>query len=290
MKSHHPHSIEKPSPFGRQGLNYLLATFFFLLFGSFHSIQAQDLDVPYVPTPQAVVEHMLDVVDVKPSDYVIDLGSGDGRIVIAAAKRGATGHGIDLDPERVGEARANAEKEGVDKQVMFMKENIFDTDFSRASVITMYLLPTVNKKLRPELLDKLEPGTRVVSHSFDMDEWKADKHLEVKDEDGDPHDIYYWVIPAKVDGTWKWSSFGRSFTLNIDQQFQEVTASLTDNTNRGYRIEKSNLHGDRITIRASNGSENIIFSGRVEGNTILGTLQIHNSEGKSYSTWSASKQ
>ncbi len=124
------------------------------------NLQAQDLDVPYVPTPNKVVEKMLDLADVNAGDYVIDLGSGDGRIVIAAAKRGATGHGIDLDPDRISEARANAASSEVNDKVMFMEANIFNTDFSNASVITMYLLPTVNEKLRPELLEKLEPPRR----------------------------------------------------------------------------------------------------------------------------------
>ena len=290
MNSEHAPHYHLPLTICRHFRSFLLCAVFLVSTGLITHVEAQDLDVPYVPTPQKVVEHMLDVVDLKPSDYVIDLGSGDGRIVIAAARRGATGHGIDLDPERVGEARANAEQAGVDKQVMFMQENIFDTDFSRASVITMYLLPTVNEKLRPELLDKLEPGTRVVSHSFDMDEWKPDKQLEVRDEDGDPHDIYYWVIPTKVDGAWSWTSAGRSFTLKVKQQFQEITASLADGNGRSYSVEASRLHGDRLTIRATNGEENLIFSGRVEGDTILGTMQVHNGQGKSYATWTATRR
>jgi SAM-dependent methyltransferase len=224
---------------------------------------AQDLDVPYVPTPDNVVERMLDLTDVKSSDYVIDLGSGDGRIVIAAAKRGASGHGIDLDPERVAEARENASREGVDDQIMFMEENIFDTDFSEASVITMYLLPSVNKKLRPELIDKLQPGTQVVSHSFDMGSWKADKKVVVKNN-GRSHDIYYWVIPAQAEGTWSWSYNGNDFNLKINQRFQEISVKLTDSNDTFFDIHKAELKGKRLTIRASNEDQNYIFSGRVE--------------------------
>lgn len=253
-------------------------------------LKAQDLDVPYVPTPNEVVERMLDLADVNSGDYVIDLGSGDGRIVIAAAKRGATGHGIDLDPQRVSEARTNAINAKVDDRVMFMKANIFNTDFSNASVITMYLLPTVNEKLRPVLLDKLEPGTRVVSHSFDMDEWEADKKAIVSDDNGSgTHDIYFWVIPAKVEGSWRWQQNERNFTMNVDQEFQEISINLTDSRGVRYRIESADLRGKRININAVNGSERYIFSGRVEGNEIIGVQQHHNDENKSFSNWRAGK-
>lgn len=249
----------------------------------------QDLDVPYVPTPHDVVERMLDMADIQPSDYVIDLGSGDGRIVIAAAKRGASGHGIDLDPERVAEARENASKSGVSDQIMFMEQDIFETDFSEASVITMYLLPSINKRLRPELLDKLEPGTEVVSHDFDMGEWKPDKEVVVESgNSASKHEVYYWVIPAKVSGTWEWSSNGTQFSMDINQQFQEITASLSDETGATYKIKKAQLQGRRITIRAVNGSQQYILSGRVEGNEIVGMMQYHNGEDKTFSKWIAS--
>jgi SAM-dependent methyltransferase len=261
-----------------------------ILFIATPTIDAQDLDVPYVPTPQNVVERMLDLADVTPSDYVIDLGSGDGRIVIAAAKRGATGHGVDLDPERIAEARKNAVNEGVDDQVMFIEGNIFNTDFSEASVITMYLLPTVNRKLRPELLDRLEPGTRIVSHSFDMGDWEPDKEVVVTENGGSSHDIYYWVIPAKVDGSWSWSVNGTDFSMDVDQKYQEITVNVSDGNGTSYNIEKANLQGERITVRAVNGDRNYIFSGRVEGDQIIGTMQNHNGNNKTYTTWSASQQ
>lgn len=261
-----------------------------ILFLASPPLDAQDLDVPYVPTPQNVVERMLDLADVTPSDYVIDLGSGDGRIVITAAKRGATGHGIDLDPERISEARENAVEQGVDDQVMFIEGNLFNTDFTEASVITMYLLPTVNRKLRPELLDKLEPGTRIVSHSFDMGDWQPDKEVVVTENGGSSHDIYYWVIPAKVGGTWNWSVNSTSFTMDVDQNYQQITVNLTDGNGTSYNIQKENLQGERITVRAVNGDQNYIFSGRVEGNQIIGTMQSHNGDNKEFSPWSASQQ
>ncbi|PAU92881.1 SAM-dependent methyltransferase [Aliifodinibius salipaludis] len=260
-----------------------------LIFTSASHVTAQDLDVPYVPTPDNVVERMLDLTDVESSDYVIDLGSGDGRIVIAAAKRGANGHGIDLDPERIAEARENASSEGVDDQIMFMEGDIFKTDFSKASVITMYLLPSVNKKLRPELINKLEPGTQVVSHSFDMGSWKADKEVVVNN-DGRSHDIYYWVIPAQTEGTWSWDFNGTNFNMTIKQRFQEISAKLTDNSDTFFDIHKAELKGKRITVRASNGDQNYIFSGRVEGDKINGMMQHHNGQEKNFYQWSATKK
>ena len=149
-------------------------------------------DVPYVPTPEAVVEVMLDMAKVGPEDVVYDLGSGDGRIVIAAAKRGARGVGIDIDPERIREANANAKSAGVTDKVKFIEGDLFDADIHEATVVTMYLLPEVNLKLRPKLMKELKPGTRLVSQSFHMGEWQPQKT-----EDVGYIKVYYWTIPAK---------------------------------------------------------------------------------------------
>src|SRR5690606_13344903 len=149
------------------------------------------------------------------------LGSGDGRIVIAAAKRGAVGHGIDIDPRRIKEARGNAVKEEVDGKVLFIQEDLFQTDFSRASVVTMYLLNSVNLKLRPHLLKNLRPSTRIVSHDFDMDNWKPDKYMK----EGYSA-VYYWVIPADAKGNWKWESDGKGFTMLVGQDFQVIDVNL----------------------------------------------------------------
>ena len=252
-----------------------------LLLAFTHGVTAQDLDVPYVPTPNNVVEKMLDIANVGPGDYVIDLGSGDGRIVIAAAKRGAFGHGVDIDPRRVEEGEDNALKEGVANRVMFLEENIFETDFSRANVITMYLLSSVNLKLRPDLLENLDPGTRVVSHDFNMGDWEADIHVRV-----DNRDIYYWVIPADVEGNWSWNSGGNNFSMSIKQEFQEITAK---SGNRNLKIENSVLSGERISFTAVNTSNghNYVYSGKVEGDTINGTVQIRRENSRSVENWRA---
>jgi 2-polyprenyl-3-methyl-5-hydroxy-6-metoxy-1,4-benzoquinol methylase len=151
------------------------------------------LDVPYVPTPPDVVAAMLTLANVHKGDILYDLGCGDGRIVVAAVKQyGARATGIDIDPERLKEARENAQKEGVAEQAKFRQEDLFTTDFHDADVVTLYLLPSVNMKLRPKL-QRLKPGTRIVSHSFDMEDWKPDKTVDVNGRL-----IYLWVIPAKA--------------------------------------------------------------------------------------------
>jgi len=151
------------------------------------------LDVPYVPTPQHVVDEMLRLGDVKKGDFLIDLGSGDGRIVVSAARdHGARALGIDLNPERIAEANANAKAAGVEDKVEFRQGDLFEQDLSKADVLTLYLLPSVNEKLKPKILRELRPGTRVVSHSFDMGDWKPDKTVEV-----DGRTLYLWIVPDK---------------------------------------------------------------------------------------------
>ncbi|WP_205719969.1 methyltransferase domain-containing protein [Fodinibius halophilus] len=253
--------------------------------------EAQDLDVPYVSTPKKVVSRMLEVADVQPGDYVIDLGSGDGRIVIAAALRGASGHGVELDPKRIKEARTNAREKGVDKQIMFVEEDIFKTDFSNASVITMYLLPSLNKKLRPKLLQTLEAGTKVVSHSFDMGSWKPDKQEAFKIEGSShTHNIFFWVVPAQVEGNWQWSVAEKEFSMKISQQFQKINVQLKDNSGYSYEIKSAHINGRRISIRATDSSKYFIFSGRVEGNNINGIMQVHTNSKTSLSDWKPNRQ
>jgi SAM-dependent methyltransferase len=252
-----------------------------------YQCHAQDLDVPYVPTPHDVVAAMLDVTGVGPGDYVIDLGSGDGRIVIAAAERGATGHGIDLNPVRVSEAVNNARKAGVDDRVVFLEGDLFQADISRATVITMYLLSSVNLKLRPVLLKELRPGTRIVSHSFSMGEWEADEHVRV-----DNRHVYYWVIPADVSGRWQWESNGQKFAMNAGQEFQKVNLELNAG-NRSLVVQEPLLIGERLTFTAvdkGNGN-NYLFNGRVDGKNITGTVQIRSGNNKySIENWSATRR
>lgn len=165
----------------------------FVLLGLQTIAQQKELDVPYVPTQQAVVDAMLDLAGIKAGNVHYDLGCGDGRIVISAAKRGAIATGIDLDPERIKEANENAKEAGVTDKVTFIEGDLFDFDFSKADVLTLYLLPSVNLKLRPKILEELKPGTKVVSHAFDMGDWEPEKQIEVNG-----HTIFLWTVPARA--------------------------------------------------------------------------------------------
>ena len=155
--------------------------------------------VPYVPTPENVVEQMLELANVSGDDVLYDLGSGDGRIPITAAEKyGTRGTGVELDSELVQESRANAEAAGVSDRVEFLQQDLFQTDFSEASVVTLYLLPDVNLELRSKLLEELEPGTRIVSHDFDMGEWQPEEVVQVQSSSGRQHTLYYWVVPEEI--------------------------------------------------------------------------------------------
>jgi SAM-dependent methyltransferase len=162
-------------------------------FAPTQALTGESLDVPYVPTPQSVVNKMLDIAKVNDKDYLIDLGSGDGRILIAAAKRfGAKGMGVDIDAARIQEAKTNAINARVEDKVEFRKQDLFETDLRKATVLTMYLLPRVNLQLRPRILNELKPGTRVVSHNFDMGDWQPDQKIKV-----DGRTIYLWIVPER---------------------------------------------------------------------------------------------
>lgn len=175
-----------------KSMNYLFTLLF--LSGAIQlNAQRIELDVPYVPTPQSVVDGMLELAEVAKGDVVYDLGCGDGRIVITAAKKyGATGIGVDLNPERIKEANENAKKSGVEEKVAFHEGDLFNFDFSKASVLTLYLLPDVNLKLMPKILSEMKPGSRVVSHAFDMGDWKPNKQISV-----DGKSVFLWVVPER---------------------------------------------------------------------------------------------
>jgi len=216
-------------------------------------------DVVWVPTPQELVDTMLNMAKVTPSDYVMDLGSGDGRTVITAAKRGATAQGIEYNPEMVALAKRNAEKEGVTAKATFVEADLFKTDFSKATVITMFLLPRINMELRPKILD-MKPGTRIVSNAFDMEDWEPDQTTRLE-ECSSWCTAYFWVVPAKVNGTWKLDG-GQ---IRFEQKFQNVTGTLTQNGKEQSLTGK--LDGDKISFKAGSTE----YTGTVSGNTISGT-------------------
>lgn len=245
------------------------------------------LDVPFVPTPEEVVETMLRVAGVNKDDVLYDLGCGDGRIVVTAAgKYGVRATGVDLDPQRISESNDNARKARVADRVRFMQRDLFTMDISDATVMTLYLLPSVNLKLRPKFLTELRPGTRIVSHDFDMGDWKADQTIEVSG-----HTVYYWVIPANVSGTWNGKS-GKgkdNHTLRLTQQFQKVSGTLTVR-GKEMPLKGVSLTGGALEFTADGGIDGIKapvrFKGRVEGNTIRGSIKADTGKGNTLG-WSA---
>jgi SAM-dependent methyltransferase len=236
-------------------------------------------DVVFVPTPMEVVEQMLSLAQVSKNDVVYDLGCGDGRLVVTAAKKyGARGVGIDIDPRRIEESQANAVKEGVTGRVRFLEADLFETDIREASVVTLYLLPELNVRLRPKLFRELRPGTPIVSHDFDMGEWEPDKTVTVDAPDR-VHNVYFWVIPADVAGAWHWTEKDANgkeheYRLDLDQNFQDITGTLAvDGVEQG--IENGDVNGDRIsfTLYRGEGEPPATFAGRVNGNTLSGSIE-----------------
>jgi SAM-dependent methyltransferase len=227
-------------------------------------------DVIWVPTPDEVVAAMLDMAKVTPNDYVIDLGSGDGRIVIAAAKRGARALGVEYNPDMVQLSKDNAQKEGVSGKANFVQGDIFESDFSQATVISMYLLPDLNMRLRPKILE-MKPGTRVTSHSFSMEDWEADQTVEVSG-----HTAYLWIVPAKVAGTWTWQAASGNAELTLRQTFQKIEGDLRSG-GKDFALKSAKLEGDRITFAVGPGQPTMqAYAGRVNGNTIEGTVKNGN--------------
>jgi precorrin-6B methylase 2 len=229
-------------------------------------------DVVWVPTSQALVDKMLDLAKVGPNDIHYDLGSGDGRTVITAAKRGARAFGIEYNPDMVELSKKNAAAAGVkEDRATFMKADLFETDFSKATVVTMFLLPDINLRLRPKILD-MKPGTRIVSNTFTMGEWEADVTETVTEGCTTWCTALFWLVPAKVEGAWKMAQGGE---LALAQTFQKLSGTLRNGANTT-PITDGKMSGDEISFKAGNTT----YTGRVSGNTIKGT---------SPSGWSATK-
>jgi len=258
-------------------------------------------DVVYVPTPQVTVDEMLKVAKVGPNDYLIDLGSGDGRIIITAAKKfGARGFGVDLDTYLLKIANATAAKEGVADRAQFIEQNLFETDLSKATVITTYLLPEMNERLRPKLL-ALKPGTRIVAHDYDMGNWIPDeqKTLIVPEKKvGDPGKsyVFFWLVPAQVAGTWQSqvNVGGKvvAYDLALTQEFQMIEGSGKAGNQSG--AVKGRMEGTqmRLTLsgKAGDGLARHDFQGRLTGDdTIEGTVQIGEGAKRQQYPWVAKR-
>ena len=228
-------------------------------------------DVVWVPTPQALVDKMLEMAKVTPRDYLIDLGSGDGRTVITAAKRGVRALGIEYNPDMVELSIRNAAAAGVSDKASFVKADIFESDFSKATVITMFLLPDLNLRLRPTLLD-LAPGTRLVSNSFRMDTWEPDETVTVTEDCVSWCTALFWIVPAKVAGTWRLPQGD----LTLTQEFQMISGTLGSTP-----ISNGRLRGNEITFTVGD----VQYSGQVNGASMEGTVK-----GRTNGKWSATRR
>jgi hypothetical protein len=232
-------------------------------------------DVVWVPTPQVLVDKMLDMAGVTPQDFVMDLGSGDGRTVITAAKRGARAMGIEYNPDMVELSKQNAEKEGVSGRATFVKADLFETDLSRATVITMFLLPDINLRLRPKILD-LKPGTRIVSNTFTMEDWNADEIATVGEDCTSWCTALFWIVPAKAGGTWTFPNG----ELTLTQTFQMLSGTMRIGGKEA-PISDGRLRGDQFTFTVGG----VKYTGKVNGETMDGTA----ASGSNTTKWTATK-
>ena len=270
----------------------LLACAVFCVAASVSARAQYPFDVPYVPTPPVVVEEMLRLAEVTADDFMIDLGSGDGRVVIAAASKfGARGIGVDLDPDRIAESEYNLSVAGVADRVEFQRQDLFKFDISRASVISMYLLPSVNLRLRPRLLSELKPGTRIVSHDFDLGDWAPDAKSTVR------KNVFLWIVPARVEGRWRIElatpGGARQYDLELKQKYQEVDGLVRYGKKVG-GLWNIALRGDRLRFVIVDDIEeidsNFYFEGRVSGDEIEGTVLRGVGTSEQKINWRATRQ
>jgi SAM-dependent methyltransferase len=254
-------------------------------------------DTPFVSTPTSVVTAILTLADVKTTDVVYDLGSGDGRVVIAAARDfSARGVGVEIDPKLIDRSNENAFRSGVSDKVRFVWEDLFKVSVADATVVTLYLLPEVNLKLRPKLLAELRPGARIVSHDFSMGDWAADRMERVKGPERE-HVLHYWVVPAGVEGDWRWSADSpdgsTNYQLRLRQRFQSVSGMLV--LNEGVSLVRdATLAGNRLafTVITELGSKIVTmkFAGQVIGDRIAGTVDIDEAGQTRQQEWTATRR
>jgi SAM-dependent methyltransferase len=250
------------------------------LAGQQTSAPARAPDVHFVPTDTTKVREMLAAAEVGSTDLVYDLGCGDGRIVITAVKKyGARGVCVDIDPVRIKESRSNADTAGVTQRIEFVEGDLFEQDLSKATVVTLYLLPSLNERLRPKLFKELRPGTRIVSNAFDMGAWKADRTLNIKTFSGMQSYAYLWIIPADVSGEWRLEPEGRpgkEYTLDFKQKFQEVSGTAASGGGKTTPLSNASVKGDRLSFGLADGAgegQGLAFTGRVSGDRASGTAK-----------------
>jgi SAM-dependent methyltransferase len=236
-------------------------------------LHAAEFVAPYVNTVEEDVTLMLDLAEVGPDDYLIDLGAGDGRIVIEAARRGARGHGVELDPDLVALAESRASKAGVSDRAAFRHGDIFAADISRATVVTAYLFPEANLQLRPKLLTELAPGSRVVSNAFDMGDWLPDARAYGRTSGGS----MLWVVPARIHGTWTIDMDGRRFRLDLQQRYQALSARLLEGEQE-LDVLEARISGAAFSLMATNGDQRIAFNGSVGSDGISGSAVVESAD------------
>lgn len=277
----------------------LLAAVLLSIHASAQDMQ-KELDTPYVPTPQPVVDRMLGLAKVRSGDMLIDLGSGDGRMVITAAtKYGARGFGVEIDPRLVQRSNEAAAKAGVAGRVKFLQQDLFKTDFHEADVLTLYLLPDVNLALRPKILAELKPGARVVSHDYGMGDWRPDAQETVSAPDKTvgvrkESQVYLWTVPAKVEGEWALDLTAngktRRMRLSLKQRYQFVSGSVSVPGEKAVPLYDGEVHGDELQLvlpAGIAGQEPLGLTGRVTGISAGGTA---GTAPRSDGTWSARRE
>jgi hypothetical protein len=261
-------------------------------------VDSQRTGGPFVPTPQVVVDEMLRMAKVGPNDFVVDLGSGDGIIVLTAAQRHkARGFGVDIDPELVKLSNGEAKKRGVADRASFYVMDVFKADIGKATVVTLYLLPGMMADLRSKIYNELRPGTRVVSHDYHFgDDWRADdQHTwdvpEKEKVNGVPRaTVYLWIVPAKIAGRWQLrmaAPAGEQYDLELKQRYQSLEGTVTGGGARGVRLTQSNLRGEDISFAFPSGGDRHRFKGRISGNTMEGTVEL--AGGKGSAKWTATR-
>lgn len=268
------------------------------LAGAAADIESKRTGGPYVPTPQVVVDEMLRMGNVGPDDFLVDLGSGDGVIVLTAAQRYRTrGFGVDIDPDLVRQSNDQAKKRGVADRAAFFVQDVFKADIGKATVVTLYLLPGMMLDLRPKILDELKPGTRVVSHDYHFDEWAPDDQYtwdvpEKEAVNGIPRaTVYLWIVPAKVGGGWRLSVAAPAsarYDLTLKQSFQDFDGTVTGSGIKGVRLTQSRLRGGDITFAFPAGGGLHLFSGTVAGERMEGAVRL--ASGKDTAKWTAVRQ
>jgi SAM-dependent methyltransferase len=244
------------------------------------------LDVPYVPTEDFIINEMFKLVRLRASDILYDLGCGDGRIVIRAVKKvGARGVGVDIDPTRIAESKAKAIAAGVADRTTFLQQDLFQSDIGDATVVTLFLLHEINMKLRPKLFSELKPGTRIVSHNFDMGDWTPDKSSSLGLWEDGFHTLYSWVIPANVSGSWSGQYKNESLMLVVNQKLQKIGGTLVINRQILLPISEAEVSGEQIRFVARSQGQGrvIVFEGNVKGNALEGILKEEGAKGEPWS-------